>query len=155
MLSLAHFGFVVTNLEKSLAFYQGLLGLELIGTTEREGEDISRIVGLPGVRLKAAFLRFPPDGPSMELIQYLSPEGNPVDTLPCNAGNGHIAFRTEAIHTVHAELVAKGIRLKGEPVKIESGINKGGWAIYFQDPDGISLELWQPPARGLLAKTRP
>jgi hypothetical protein len=33
------------------------------------------------------------------------------------------------------------------PVAIEQGVNKGGWAIYFTDPDGITFELLQPPPK--------
>ena len=27
-----------------------------------------------------------------------------------------------------------------------TGVNKGGYALYLRDPDGISVELFQPPA---------
>ena len=26
-----------------------------------------------------------------------------------------------------------------------TGVNQGGWAVYLTDPDGITLELVQPP----------
>jgi hypothetical protein len=32
-------------------------------------------------------------------------------------------------------------------VAIESGVNKGGHTVYFLDPDGITLEIIQPPAQ--------
>jgi hypothetical protein len=31
------------------------------------------------------------------------------------------------------------------PVKIEEGRNKGGFAVYLRDPDGITLEFLQSP----------
>ena len=33
------------------------------------------------------------------------------------------------------------------PVEIDTGINTGGFALYLRDPDGIILELFQPPRR--------
>ena len=32
------------------------------------------------------------------------------------------------------------------PNLIKAGVNRGGYACYFRDPDGITLELVQPPA---------
>ena len=41
---------------------------------------------------------------------------------------------------------ALGVKFKAErPVAIEAGVNQGGFTIYFLDPDGITLELVQPP----------
>jgi len=33
-----------------------------------------------------------------------------------------------------------------DPVTIDSGINDGGAAVYIRDPDGYTIELFQPPA---------
>ena len=49
------------------------------------------------------------------------------------------------IHAMYDRLVAEGVRFKGEPVAIEEGRNTGGFAVYFNDFDGIPLELLQPP----------
>ena len=32
------------------------------------------------------------------------------------------------------------------PVEVDTGINRGGLALYLRDPDGITVELFQPPA---------
>jgi len=47
------------------------------------------------------------------------------------------------LRTCYDELVGKGVQFKSEPVEITAGPNKGGW-IYFLDPDGHVLELFQP-----------
>jgi hypothetical protein len=31
-------------------------------------------------------------------------------------------------------------------VEVDTGINRGGYALYVRDPDGIMVELFQPPA---------
>lgn len=39
-----------------------------------------------------------------------------------------------------------GVRFKSPaPNGITEGVNQGGYSIYFFDPDGITLELVQPP----------
>ena len=40
-----------------------------------------------------------------------------------------------------------GVRFRSDPVAIEAGINRGGFTCYFLDPDDITLEIIQPPAR--------
>ena len=53
------------------------------------------------------------------------------------------------VDDIHAEfkwLKGLGVQFRAEkPVAIEVGVNKGGYTIYFTDPDGITLELIQPP----------
>lgn len=145
MLDTAHFGLVVADLERSLEFYQGILGMELLGLMDREGEDISRIVGFPDTLLKIAFLRLPQaGGVTLELIQYVHPKGRPVDTLRCNSGNAHICFRTDDVRATYAELRAKGVQFVSEPVEVLNGINRNACSVYLRDPDGVSMEIIQP-----------
>jgi hypothetical protein len=35
------------------------------------------------------------------------------------------------------------VQFKSEPVNPTVGPNKGGWAVYFLDPDGVTLEMIQ------------
>ena len=51
------------------------------------------------------------------------------------------------IHATFERLRAAGVAFKSAaPVAITAGANRGGHAVYFTDPDGITLELLQPPA---------
>ena len=45
------------------------------------------------------------------------------------------------------DLRSRGAQLAGEPVLINAGPNQGGLAMYVQDPNGVLVELFQPPAR--------
>jgi catechol 2,3-dioxygenase-like lactoylglutathione lyase family enzyme len=49
------------------------------------------------------------------------------------------------LRACHAELRAKGVCFKSDPVTITAGPNTGGLVIYFYDPDGYTLELFQMP----------
>lgn len=144
----AHFSFTVKELERSLDFYRDTLSMELIATMERKGEDISGIVAFEDAHLKIAFLELPrSSGLRLELIQYLSPPGNPIDNRTCNPGIAHICFNVEDIQSTYRLLRDRGVRFKSEPVAIRTGVNTGGYAVYFLDPDDNTLELVQPPHR--------
>jgi hypothetical protein len=44
-------------------------------------------------------------------------------------------------------LSCPGMVLSPGPVPITAGINRGAQALYLRDPDGFTIELFQPPAR--------
>lgn len=155
-----HFSFTVRNLERSLAFYEGLLGMELIHMQEQGGGYTDTLVGMDDVWLKAAMLKYPGQdagvsGHVLELIEYVRPRGTQVDLRTCNPGVAHMAFVVADMAEAYARLKAKGVRFKSEPVAITGGRNKGGWAVYLLDPDGITLELFQPPPEFLIGSREP
>ena len=118
----------VDDLVAAVAFYSGLLGLEIIDRNERfcalsvAGRDVlllfqreasPQAVEVPGGRI-------PPHGSS---------------------GSIHFAFSLERgeLETWDQFLAAKG-------VAVESRINwsRGGTSLYFRDPDGHLVELASP-----------
>ncbi len=146
MLSTAHMSFTVESLDRSLEFYRDALGMELVGSMERVGEDISRIVAFEDAHLKIAFVELPKSGGmQLELIEYVSPKGNPIDRRTCNPGSAHICFTVQDIRAAYDTLKGRGVRFRSEPVPILTGVNRGGYAVYFLDPDGNTLELVQRP----------
>jgi catechol 2,3-dioxygenase-like lactoylglutathione lyase family enzyme len=46
----------------------------------------------------------------------------------------------------YQRLAGAGVEFVSPPVDISEGMNQGGRACYFKDPDGITLELYQPAA---------
>jgi catechol 2,3-dioxygenase-like lactoylglutathione lyase family enzyme len=81
----------------------------------------------------------------LELIEYVHPRVDAID-LPTNRpGVAHIGFLVTDIHERYATMLAAGVTFRNPPVEITEGANAGGWACYFEDPDGITLELLQPP----------
>jgi catechol 2,3-dioxygenase-like lactoylglutathione lyase family enzyme len=138
----------VSDLDRSIPFYTFLLGTEPVGRLMWEpdrDEFTGRIVGYPGLRLEGAFWELP-GGPVLELLQYHEPATGRVDMETYNVGSGHLGLETEDIKADFERLRDHVAFRHPEPVQIPSGPAKGGWAIYMRDPDGITIELVQPPA---------
>jgi lactoylglutathione lyase len=110
-----------------------------------------KLVGYKDAYLKVAQLRVPGATIPMsrhhiELVEYIHPRGEDILLDTNRTGVGHWAFMVDDIHAEFKRLKALGVTFKAEkPIAIEEGVNKGGYTIYFLDPDGITLELIQPP----------
>lgn len=145
-----HFSFTVSDLDRSIAFYRDLLGLELIHTQEQANEYTRRLVGYPDAHLRVAQFVIPgqPRGISthdLELVEYVTPKGQRGDINICNPGAGHLAFTVDDIHERYERLRAAGVHFFSPPNAITAGVNLGGYTCYFHDPDQIVLEMVQPP----------
>ena len=145
---LHHVGLTVSNLERSIVFYRDLLGMTLVRRRPHVDNDyVALQTGYPGVVLNVASFKVTPDSAqSLELVQYLNHAGAPAETATNRAGNSHLCLAVNDLQACYADLQSKGVRFKSKPVTITAGPNQGGWVVYFFDPDGYILELFQPPA---------
>ena len=145
-----HVSFTVSNLEASVKWYTEVLGLEYVRGQEQHNEYTARLVGFPGAHLKVAQLRVPGQTipisrHHVELVEYVYPRGEDIPLDTNRTGSGHWAFIVDDIHKEFERMKALGVKFKAEaPILIEYGVNKGGYTIYFTDPDGITMELLQP-----------
>jgi methylmalonyl-CoA/ethylmalonyl-CoA epimerase len=130
-LMLDHVGIAVEDLDESLKFYSGLLGLELKGT-ETVAEQ----------KVRTAFLPLGDgSGTEIELLESTDPEG-PIGKFIASKGPGiqHLAFRVDDIDAALAELKAAGFRLIDEKPRYGAG----GARIAFLHPKatgGVLVEL--------------
>lgn len=138
-----HTSFTVSDVERSVSFYRGLLGMELLSLAERDPAFAEKVTGVPGAHLKVAYLQAP--GHRLELIQYFNPPGEKLDTRTNNVGSAHLAFDVDDLPRVYSDLKAKGVQFKSSPIEVPAGPNKGTLTVYFTDPDGITLEFLQAP----------
>jgi hypothetical protein len=46
---------------------------------------------------------------------------------------------------LYQHLSAQGVAFVSSPVQIDAGPNAGGYGVYLRDPNGILIELFQPP----------
>ena len=142
-----HTSYTITNLERSLAFYQDLLGFEMVWQREITNDYFRRIVGFPDGVIKAAQLRVPGSTHKLELFEYVKPRVNVAVVTTNTPGISHLALLVDDLPAVYEVLKGEGVRFRSEPVMIDAGANKGGWAVYMLDPDGFSIELFQAPPR--------
>jgi len=144
-----HVGVPVRSMERSLAWYRDVFGLEPTAVIESEGEDTSRAVQLEDAKVTAAFLNV--GNTVLELLEYRNPIGEDfrVDDgyrmRNCDVGCIHIALQVDDIASAHATLVAKGADFSSPPAEIPDGELAGIKFAYFRDPDGVQFELFELP----------
>jgi catechol 2,3-dioxygenase-like lactoylglutathione lyase family enzyme len=147
-----HVSFTVSNLDASVKWYTEVLGLEFVRSQTQKNEYTSKLVAYPEAHLKVAQLRVPGttvpvSRHHIELVEYINPRGEDIPLDTNRTGVGHWAFMVDNIHAEFKRLKSLGVQFRAEqPVAIEEGVNKGGFTIYFYDPDGITLELLQAPS---------
>ncbi len=121
---LEYFGIRVTDLERSLKFYAGLLGLREL----RRGKMSHG--GLWVVLID--------DDSKQQLELNWYPMGSKYNA-PYVAGEGldHLGFKVENARQTFSNLVAQG----AEPA-IEPWNEDGTWVGYVKDPDGNWIEIY-------------
>lgn len=118
----------VGDLQRSIAFYTGVMGMELLRTTDR-----------PEQKYRLAFVGYGDEskGAVLELTYNYG-----VDRYDLGAGFGHVAI---AVPDVGAACAA--VKAKGGTVTREAGPVKGGSTViaFVRDPDGYAIELIETP----------
>ena len=138
--SFYHTGFVVRDIESSLAFYTEVMGLKLLFRTERTGEFIEKVVGFTNAHIKGAFLDMC-NGHNLELIQYIVPPSALGHINRNDLGATHLAFFVEDIEEYYTTMSQKGLRFIGPPASLVQDDKVVRKAAYCQDPDNNWLEF--------------
>jgi glyoxylase I family protein len=140
-----HTGITVSNLERSLAFWQNVLGFELSHRAHHAGDLASEVTGVTGAEISIAVLNAP--GHKIELLEYgAPPDRKHVDPRPCDVGSVHIALTVDNLDAVLTTIAASGWKATGKPQTLKSGPNAGKRVVYVRDPDGTTIEFMQPPS---------
>jgi len=134
-----HMSFTVSELDRSVKWYQETLGLELTSLAGRDAAFSSRVTGIPGAELRIAYLKAP--NCAVELIQYLSPPGEKIDTRTCNVGSAHVCFIVDDFAAMVDRLRAENVVFAGLPSIVPDGPNIGRGVLYFEDPDSNTVEI--------------
>jgi catechol 2,3-dioxygenase-like lactoylglutathione lyase family enzyme len=135
-----HTAFIVTDLNRPIAFFRELLGFELASQAPRDPAAIRQITGLEGADIEVALLRG--YGHWIELIHYKAPteraKGPPKFW---DDGAAHIALDIDDVQQAVDLAAAYGLERVGEIVTIDQGPNAGRKVVYLQSPDGLSVEF--------------
>jgi len=149
-----HTGLSVTDIERSVAFYSQAFGMTVVHRRRLEGPDIGSLVGVPGAILEIALLQVGEEAPEpidapvdrLELIQYVTPPGRPFDRSNNEIGTAHLALVVEHIEAAYEHLRLRGVTFNCPPQVFTVGRYAGWKGTYMRDPDGITIELLQPPS---------
>jgi len=143
-----HISYAVSDLEQSIEFYGALLEQEPYFHELYDVPYIGDLVGYPGAIQHAAFFRLPGQASAfLELIQYLRPEPRRVDMAVYNIGITHLCFECEDLGATRARVEAiGGVVRSRRTTTSDYGVFTGTKSLFFQDPDGISIQLVEIPA---------
>jgi catechol 2,3-dioxygenase-like lactoylglutathione lyase family enzyme len=139
-------------MERSTAFYSGVLGFEKVSDVEVMGEDYERLQGVFGLRMRVIRMRLGDE--AIELTEYLTPRGRPipVDSRSNDRWFQHIAIIVSDMDRAYASLRQHRVEYASPaPQRLPDwNASAGGIrAFYFKDPDGHPLEILQfPPGKG-------
>lgn len=146
ILAADHTGITVTNLERSLAFWQDVLGFELSHRAHQTGDLAQEITGVAGADILIAVLKA--SGHKIELLEYLAPaDRKHVGLRPCDVGSVHVALTVDNLDAVLNAIAASDWKAVGQPQTLQSGPNAGKRVVYVRDPDGTTIELMQLAAK--------
>ena len=132
-----HTGIITKDINKSLNFYQNILGFEVIQEFTDTSDYINEITGLKGA--KAHFIKLKAkDETVLELLEYPTHPTKPIDASIINVGICHVALRVKNAETAYDKLVENGVKVLSRPVLSSEGIAK---VFFCLDPDNVRVEL--------------
>lgn len=122
-----HVAVIVSDYAASKAFYCDVLGLDVLAENYREERGSWKLDLALG------------DGEQLELFSFPDPPPRPSRPEAC--GLRHLAFRVLDLDASITSLEGDGVPI--EPVRIDEFT--GRRFTFFQDPDGLPLELYEVP----------
>lgn len=146
------FGMTVSDMERSIEFYQNILSFKKVSDVEVHGTAYEHLQGIFGLRMRVVRLQLEEE--FIELTEYLTPQGRPipVDSRSNDRWFQHIAIIVSDMDKAYQWLRQHKVKHASTGPQRIPDWNKaaaGIRAFYFRDPDDRNLEiLWFPPGKG-------
>jgi glyoxylase I family protein len=123
-----HVALIASDYARSRHFYTELLGCRIVAEHYRAERDSHKLdLALP-------------DGTQLELFSFPDPPPRPSRPEAC--GLRHLAFRVDDVEAWQRRLHYAGIAT--EAIRVDE--YTGRRFVFFADPDGLPLELYELPA---------
>ena len=139
-----HVGISVTDLDRSIAFYREMFGMEPLGDPfPFGGEQFSEIMDIPDAQGRMCMIAG--GNLRLELFEFANPAGKAKDPKypVSDRGISHFGMTVDDIHATYARLKAAGVPIHG---RLQTFAGSGMRAAYCRDPDGNVFEIMQPAA---------
>lgn len=132
-----HLGLCVSDLDRSIAFYEGALGFAQAGRIQASGPETDAILGLTDTVLDLVYLER--DSWRIELLGYAAGASGDGDPRPMDRiGFTHLSIRVASLDDLLGPIEAHGGRVLQESLVTFDWGNRG---VMAADPDGIRIEL--------------
>jgi glyoxylase I family protein len=143
--SIGHTGITVSDLDRSMHFYQTILGFEVSTKVRIGGPFFETLTGVAGCVIEVAFARG--GGHVIELLCYQTLEGGRAASLrPCDPGSWHLCLKVQDIDWVVRAVRESGYEALSGILTAADPPVTGMRVVYVRDPDGVMLELLEEPA---------
>ncbi len=128
-----HVAMSVKDMEKAIAFYRDVIGMEKVFDREF-GEEMGKLIGVPGTKVRIVHMKL--NGSVVELFDYASPAGREPDRdhQQSDFGLTHIGFIVEDFWGTYEHLLKHDVEFLGDPVEIRPGV----FVAYFR---GVEYEV--------------
>jgi catechol 2,3-dioxygenase-like lactoylglutathione lyase family enzyme len=145
VVGVGNFAHIVQNLDKSLAFYRDVLGLEVVVSQPfAPNLAIEKLGNTMGGQSRYTALKVPGMALGIELIEYKNIDRKPQHPRFQDPGAANLALRVRDLDAVFERIQkfegAKVITAAGKPVTLKTP-NGTLYAVFVQDPDGFVVEL--------------
>lgn len=131
-----HVAMSVQDMEKVIAFYRDVIGMEKVFDREFDA-PIAKLIGVPQAQVRIVHMKL--NNSVVELFDYRQPEGRlpRPDALQSDYGLTHIGFLVDDFQGTYQRLLERGVRFLGEPIEIRPGV----WVAYFHGAEHEVCEM--------------
>ena len=120
-----HVAIICSDYARSKHFYVEILGFKVVREIYRESRKSFKLDLQVG------------DQYQIELFSFPNPPPRP--SRPEASGLRHIAFEVDDVQESTQNLIARGVEV--EPIRVDETTKKP--FTFFQDPDGLPIEIYQ------------
>jgi catechol 2,3-dioxygenase-like lactoylglutathione lyase family enzyme len=131
-----HVAISVRDMEKAIAFYRDVIGMEKVFDREFD-TPMAKLIDVEGTDVRIVHMKL---GDSVvELFDYRHPKGREprLDRIQSDYGLTHIGFMVEDFWVTYQHLVDKGVEFLAEPVEIRPGV----FVAYFHGAEYEVCEM--------------
>ncbi|OMC45737.1 extradiol dioxygenase [Mycobacterium sp. IS-2888] len=127
----------VSDMERSLAFYTAVLGMDVVFDVELEGAGLDAVTG--GAAQNGRMIGGLIGGAMVELLF--------LGKLPAAPAGPHLGYTNISFRVADLDDAYETLRRQHPGVRTEAAVDIGGVRMFFvYDPDGTPVEILELPA---------